>query len=127
MKNALFATIFILIFGCLCFVGLPWWSLTPIAALAIFMFPLSGGKSFSTGFFAGSMLWLIAAMLLNIRNAGMLSAKVGQLFMGMQSWHLLALTAFLGGLLAGFGALTGAYARLMFLPDQKRRRYNKYR
>jgi hypothetical protein len=73
------------------------------------------------------MLWLVAALLLNIRNAGMLSAKVGQLFMGLQGWHLLTLTAILGGLLAGFGGLTGAYARQMISPGKKRRRYSRRR
>ena len=125
MRNVLFVTLFIFVFGCLCFAGLPWWGLAPVAALAVFLFPLTGGKSFSTGFLAGSLLWLVAALLLNISNGGMLSAKVGQVFMGLKSWHLLFLTAIIGGLLAGFGALTGAYARQIVYPA-KRKRYNKY-
>lgn len=126
MKNIIFVTIFILAFGCLSFVGLPWWGLSIVAALAAFLFPLSGGKSFSTGFSAGTLLWLVAAVVLNTSNGGMLSAKVGQLFMGLQSWHLLLITSVFGGLVAGFGALTGAYARQVVYPA-KPKRYNKYR
>lgn len=126
MRNVLFITIFVLVLGSLCFVGLPWWSLAPIAALAAFIFPLSGGKSFLSGFAAGSLLWLVAALLLHFGNGGMLSAKIGQLFMGLQGWQLLSVTAFMGGLLAGFGSLTGAYARQLLLPP-KRRHNKKYR
>ena len=126
MRNALFITIFILVLGCLCFVGLPWWGVAPIAAIASFLFPLSGGKSFLTGTAAGSLLWLVVALLLHFGNGGMLTAKIGQLFMGLQSWQLISVTAFMGGLLAGFGALTGAYARQLMFPP-KRRRTNKYR
>jgi len=126
MRNALFVTIFILVLGCLCFVGLPWWGLAPIAAIATFLLPLSGGKSFLSGLVAGSLLWLVAALLLHFDNGGMLSAKIGQLFMGLRSWQLLSVTAIMGGLLAGLGALTGAYARQMLFPP-KRKHNKKYR
>jgi hypothetical protein len=124
MRNALFATLFILIFGNLCRFGLPWWGLAPIAALATLLFPLPGGKSFSTGFSAGFLLWSASAFLLNSANLGVLAGKIGQIFLGLRDWHLIGITAFLGGLLAAFGALTGSYARQLIFPPKKRRRYH---
>ena len=126
MKNVLIVSLLILVFGCLGYFGLPWWSLALIAAIAAFLFPLSGGKSFSAGFAAGYLLWLTVSILHNSGNGGMLSAKIGQLFMGATGFHLLMATAVMGGLLAGFGALTGTYARQMLFPE-KRKRYGQYR
>jgi hypothetical protein len=126
MKNVFFVTVFILVFGCLGYFGLPWWGIAVVAGIAVFLFPLSGGKGFAAGFGAGYLLWFVAAMLHNMSNSGILSAKIGQLFMGVQGFHLLLITGLLGGLLAGFGALTGAYARQLAFPPKKKR-YNKYR
>ncbi|HPI06085.1 MAG TPA: hypothetical protein PLM41_06870 [Saprospiraceae bacterium] len=126
MKNVSIVSALILFFGALGYFGLPWWSLPFIAAIAVFLFPLSGGKSFSVGFAAGSLLWLIVVTLHNMSNGGMLSTKIGQLFMGAKGFHLIMATTFIGGLLAGFGALTGTYARQMLFPA-KPKRYGKYR
>lgn len=126
MKNILLSTLFILILGCLSLFGLPWWCLALIAAVAIFIFPLSGGKSFATGFAAGTLLWFSIAFILNAANGGMLSAKIGLLFQGVSGFQLLSVTGLLGGLLAGFGALTGSYAR-QWVFREKRRRYGGYR
>lgn len=125
MKNVFFVTLFILVFGCLGFAGLPWWALSFIAAAAVFFFPLSGGKGFATGFATGTLLWMTVALLQNAGNGGLLSGRIGQLFMGLQGFQLLLITGLLGGLLAGFGALTGAYLRLMIYPP-KVKRYEKY-
>ncbi|MCA0235597.1 MAG: hypothetical protein LCH81_04365 [Bacteroidetes bacterium] len=126
MKNALLTTLFILVFGCLGYWGLPWWGLAVVAGVAAWFFPLSGGKSFSTAFAAGFLLWFVAALLHNMSNGGILSAKIGVLFMGVKGWHLMSITALFGGLLAGFGALTSSYARQMMFPD-KPRRYGRRR
>lgn len=125
MKNVFFVTLFILVFGCLGFVGLPWWALAFIATAAVFFLPLSGGKAFATGFATGTLLWMTVALLQNAGNGGLLSGRIGQLFMGLQGFQLLLITGLLGGLLAGFGALTGAYLRLMIYPP-KVKRYEKY-
>lgn len=111
MKNALFLALSILIFGNLSHFGLPWWAVVPIAAIAAWVFPLSAGKSFGVAFAAGALLWFSSAFLLNAANTGMLSTKVGLLFQGLQGWHLLIVTGILGGILAGFSAMTGRYAR----------------
>lgn len=115
MKNALYLILSILIAGSLSHFGLPWWSVVLIAAAAGWLFPLSAGRCFSAAFVAGALLWFTNAFLLNSANTGLLSAKVGLLFQGLKGWHLLLVTAILGGILAGLGALTGCYARDAFV------------
>jgi hypothetical protein len=123
MKNTLFATLLIFVMGNLCHAGLPWWALAPIAAVVAALLPLrSGGQAFNAGFLGGSVLWYATAFLFNAANAGALSAKVGQLFLGLQGWQLLMATGVLGGVLGGLGALTGKWARDIFA-RQPRRNY----
>ena len=115
MKNALYLLLSILILGNLSHFGLPWWMLVLIAALAGGLFPTTAGKTFSAAFAGGLLLWCLNAYLLDTANAGALSAKVGQLFQGLKSWQLLSATGFMGGILAGMGALTGLFARDAFV------------
>lgn len=122
MKNGLFAFIFIIAVGATGHLGLPWWAMAPVGAVAALLFPQPPARSFATGFAAGSLLWYISAFILNAQNAGMLSAKVGQLFLGIKGIHLLFITGGLGGVLTGLGALTGALLRSIFT-DRKPQRY----
>ena len=121
MKNASFVLLFILIVGNISRLGAPWWSVAPVAALAVLIFPLGPGRAYLIGISAGALLWWLSALWLNMTNGGMLAGKVGQLFQGVQGVQLLALTALMGGLLGGFGALTGAYGRALFVPQPKGR------
>ncbi|MFN0034888.1 MAG: hypothetical protein ACKVUS_07475 [Saprospiraceae bacterium] len=123
MKNTLYTLLFIFLLGNLCRLGLPWWSLAPIAALAGWLFARNAWSALAGGFLGGLLLWLSAAWLSDSANGGMLSAKVGQLFMGIQSQHLLWATGLLGALLGALGALTGCWARQMLVQPSKRRNY----
>lgn len=121
MKNALYLSVSILVLGNLGHFGLPWWTLVPIAALAGWLFPTTAGKVFSAAFASGLLLWYLNAFLLDNANAGALSAKVGQLFQGLKSWQLLFVTGLMGGILAGLGALTGRFARDVFVGGAPKR------
>lgn len=93
-----------------------------VAAIAAMLF--SDGSMpamFGKGFLAGSTLWYFAALWQDVKNAGLLSAKIGELFMGLKTAHLLMATGFMGGLLAGLGAVAGYYLRLLLFPPKKRR------
>lgn len=121
MKNAFYTALFILVLGNLGHFGLPWWALAPIAAMAAWLFPAAPAATFGTAFSAGTLLWYVNAALLNASNQGMLSTRVGLLFQGLQGWHLLLVTGLLGGILAGLGALTGLFARDLFVARQPKR------
>lgn len=119
MKNTLRTILLIFILGQFCHLGLPWWTLPPIAALVGWLFPQSALRSFAAGFAGGFLLWLAAAFWLDSANDGLLSGKIGALFMGLSRWHILLLTGTLGGLVAAMACLTGYWARGIFYPNGK--------
>lgn len=123
MKNASLALFFILIVGNVSHFFGPWWAVALVAAVAVLLFPMGPARALAVGTAAGSMLWWLTALWINSTNGGMMAAKVGQVFQGVQALQLLSATALLGGLLGGLGALTGAYGRALLAPrDQRRRR-----
>ncbi|MFN0212868.1 MAG: hypothetical protein ACKVT2_01325 [Saprospiraceae bacterium] len=123
MKNTLFLALVIFITGNLCHFGLPWWCLAPIAFLAAWLLAQSAWSAFLGGFLSGFLLWYINAWFPDNSNGGLLSAKVGQLFMGIPGWQLLLATGILGGLLGALSALTGHWGRAIFgKPSSKRKR-----
>ncbi len=99
--------------GILCQVGwLPWWALAGIGAVGGWLWAKGNGHSFWSGFWGGFLLWLFFALLRDVANGGILSARVGALFLGLPRWGLLGVTGLLGGLLSGLGVFTGYRARV---------------
>ena len=95
---------------------LPWWSVV-IAGFAISFILSSGGlPSFFAGFLGVGLLWFALALFIDNANDGILSNKVAQIFTLPNSFLLVLITAIIGGLSGGFGALTGSYFRKLVLP-----------
>lgn len=124
MKNTLIASLLIFLLGNLCHLGLPWWGLAIIAALVGFGVRSHAWAMFFAAFLAGFSLWYAAAWVADHDNGGLLSAKVGQLFMGLSGSELMLVSGFLGALLAGLSALSGKFARNMFETKQSPRQRN---
>ena len=104
----------IIVGGGLAFLGLPWWITAVAGMVAGLLFPTTSGKAFSVGFAAGFLLWWGSAYFFNAANNGLLAGKMGELFTGLKSWHLLSATGFIGGVLAGLGNLAGSLGRGLF-------------
>jgi len=89
-----------------------WWSFaitSLVVALAIHQKPL---KAFIAGFLGVFLLWALHAMFLDNANDHLLSGKVALILPLNGSYGLLIfITAFLGGLVSAFAALTGSFAR----------------
>ncbi len=111
MKKNFYITVLVVAIGSLCFFNLPWWIIAPAGIAAGFLWPQPAGQGYAAGFAGGFALWYGAALWLDAANGGMLSAKVGQVFLGLKSAHLLGLTGFIGGTLAGLGVLLGIFGR----------------
>lgn len=91
---------------------LPWYSFVVCAlavAVAVHQKPF---KAFLAGFVALFLLWCILALVKDVANEHLLSTKVANILSLKGNYILLLLiTGFIGGLVAGFGALTGSYLR----------------
>ena len=91
---------------------LPWWAIAIAAftvAVAIVQAPW---KSFITGFLALFLLWAIMAWWISYTNNDLLADKVSVMILKQKSAFMLVLvTGLIGGLVGGFGALTGSLVR----------------
>lgn len=94
------------------FTILPWWSFAIaafIVALAIHQKPW---KAFFAGFLALFILWGLMAAYIDFQNDHILATKISKLFIKVENSMLIVLiTALIGGLIAGFAALSGSYLR----------------
>jgi hypothetical protein len=102
----LFLIILILSFVCGFF--LPWWVAVIVAFLAAFFIGKTSMRSFWSGFAAIFVVWAALALLKSIPNENILAGRVVQLFPLPNNWiWLLFVTALVGGLVGGIGALSG--------------------
>jgi len=93
---------------------LPFWSLALIAGvIALFFVYRNSLTSFAAGFLAAFILWCAFAYTLDSENFNILSNKMGLLFK-TEGAYLPYATGLIGGMLGGFGALTGALLRKIF-------------
>jgi hypothetical protein len=90
----------------------PWWTMAITSALIAVLIPQRSLKSFSAGFLGVFLLWAALAWWIDMKNNGILSAKIAAILpLGGSSLLLILVTGFIGGLVAGLGALTGSLAR----------------
>ena len=84
----------------------PWWSLAIAALIIGILIHQRAGMAFLSGFLGVFLLWAILAWWIDMKNEGYLSAKISALLpLGGSSILLILVTAFIGGLVAGFGAM----------------------
>lgn len=91
---------------------LPWWSIAIVSfmiALLIHQRPLA---SFIAGFTGIFVLWMIIAAFINTANNSILANRIGEMLgIGQNPALLIFITALIGGLVAGFAALSASYLR----------------
>jgi apolipoprotein N-acyltransferase len=91
---------------------LDWWSIAIAAFLIALLVHQRAGKAFLSGFLGVFILWGILSWWIDIKNGGILSKKIAEVLpLGGSSLLLILVTAFIGALVAGFGALSGSYLR----------------
>jgi len=91
---------------------LPWWSIAIVAAIVSIAIPQKPLVSFLTGFVALFVAWGGLAWYISNKNQDLLAHKVSMLILKTDSPVLLIVaTAFIGALVAAFGALAGSFVR----------------
>lgn len=103
---------------------LPWWSLAILAALVGFLIPGHGFNSFISGFLGGGATWLFLAWKIDTETHSVMSTKMVQLFPLSDPIYLVIVSGVIGGLVAGFGAVTGTSFRQIFMKKKSRSLYS---
>jgi hypothetical protein len=90
----------------------PWWSVAIAAFLSVLLIPLRSSRAFLAGFLGVFILWALLALWIDIKNQGILSKKVAEIFpLGGSSFLIILVTSIIGALVGGFAALSASYLR----------------
>ena len=89
-----------------------WWVIAIAAFLIALLVHQKAGKAFLSGAIGVFLLWAILAWWIDMKNEHILSKKIAAVLpLGGSSFLLIFVTALIGGLVAGFGAMSGSYLR----------------
>ncbi len=98
----------------------PWWAVFIVAAFVGVIITNTGWQAFLAGFLGIGLLWFIQVSLIDATNQGLLSRQISELFQLPSSLTLRLITALIGGLCGGFGALTGKLLTDLFKKERRR-------
>lgn len=91
---------------------LPWWGIAITSLLVAVIIHQKAGKAFLSGLLGVLLLWAGLAWWIDMKNNGILSKKIAQVLpLGGNSILLILITGLVGGLVAGFAAMSGSYLR----------------
>lgn len=90
----------------------PWWGIAVVAFLVSVIIPQLPGKAFLAGFMGLLLLWVGLAWWIDMKNNGILAARMSQLLpLGGSRVLLILVTGLTGAIVGGFAALSGSYLR----------------
>ncbi|MEP7377343.1 MAG: hypothetical protein ABI675_28330 [Chitinophagaceae bacterium] len=89
-----------------------WWGIAIAAFLIALLVRQKARMAFASAFSALLLLWSGLAWWINIENENILSARIGELLgIGNNPFLLIMITGAIGGLVAGFAAMSGSFLR----------------
>jgi hypothetical protein len=92
-----------------------WWTVAIAAFIGGAIFGKSSGETFAKGAAAITILWLLMVWYHHFSTQGILSNKIAQILpVGGNVGVLIAVTVFIGGLVGGWGAMSGFLVRNLF-------------
>jgi hypothetical protein len=97
--------VFIILLGYILELFFPWWTIAIAAFLGGLLFDTR--SNFGAGFLAVALLWTLKALLIESSAAAPLTDRVAMIF-SLSKPLLFGVTAFIGGLVGGFAAMTGS-------------------
>lgn len=91
---------------------LPWWGIAVTSLLVAVLVHQKAGKAFLSGLLGVFLLWAGLAWWIDMKNNGILSKKIATILpLGGNSILLILVTGIIGGLIAGFAAMSGSFLR----------------
>lgn len=109
------STILIALLAALATYYMPWWMIAVVSFVVSFIFQLSVGKAFLSGFLGIALFWLVAILMLDIPNEHILSARMGNLFSLPNYLLFITVNVLVGGLVGGLSAWSAAAMRNTFM------------
>ena len=97
----------------------PWWSVVIASFLISLILSSKGWNSFFSGFIGVGVLWFILAFRIDTASDSILTDKVAAIFSLPNAFILILVTALIGGIAGGFGALAGSHFRSIFVKERK--------
>jgi hypothetical protein len=89
-----------------------WWCIALVAFVVAICIHQQPGKAFLSGFLALFLLWGGLSWWIDVKNESVLSHRVAELIgLGHSSFLLILVTALIGAIVAGLGALSGSYLK----------------
>lgn len=89
-----------------------WWSFAVTSFLIAFFIHQKAFTAFLAGFTGMFLLWLFFTLIIDNANQHILSQKIALLLpLNGSSLTLILITSFIGGIISGFAALSGSFAR----------------
>jgi len=90
----------------------PWWCIAVTSLLVAVLVHQKAGKAFLAGFLGVFILWAGIAIWIDMKNNGVLSKKIALVLpLGGNAILLILVTGLVGGLVAGFAAMSGSFLR----------------
>ncbi len=90
----------------------PWWGIAITSLLVAVLIHQTAGKAFLAGLLGIQLLWVGLALWRDVMNHGILSKKIASVLpLGGNTILLITITGLVGGLVAGFAAMSGSYLR----------------
>ena len=90
----------------------PWWTIAIVSFLVLAFIPLKPLQAFLCGFAAIFLFWTLLSFYISSNNDHVLAHKISVLVLNTDNPFLLVLaTGLVGGLVAGFAALTASFIR----------------
>jgi len=91
---------------------LPWWTIALAAFVSVLVIPLASGRAFLAGSLGVFLLWFLLALWIDVKNQHILSKKIAEIFhLGGSSFAIILVTAFIGSLVGGLGALSASFLK----------------
>ncbi len=90
----------------------PWWGFAVTSLLVAVLVHQKAGKAFLAGYTGVFLLWVGLAWWMDMKNNGVLSAKIANVLpLGGNAIYLILITGVVGGLVAGLAAMSGSFLR----------------
>ena len=105
--------LYVLVFGLIAGLALPWWGIGVAGFAAGFWKAPTAWKALGAGFGGAGILWLAAAGYIHLKSGGILTEKMAGIAGLSHPALLVVFTALIGGVVAALAAVAGYQLRLL--------------